>query len=147
MFFLLLLSDSLEDLGLLDTNDAVSLVLTLLALLTRSLGLLEEADAGTAVTGLEGLEGLLVVVDQTETGGLATTKVGLEAEHLDELLVRQFVHLGQLLAELLLGDGATTRVDDIQNLCSPASHVASVTTTSNNHKSVNFSSHSCSFLR
>jgi hypothetical protein len=52
------------------------------------------------VLGLELLHGVNVVVDQTEPSGLATTKLSAEAEEADARVVRDIVHLGELLAEL-----------------------------------------------
>ena len=112
----LLLSSTTEDLSLLDTDDASSLVLTLLTLLTRGLGLLEETNAAKAVAGLIGLQSLHVVVDQTKTGGLTSSESSLEAIDHNELLIGDFVHLGHLGGDLGLGDSGASRVDDIHDL-------------------------------
>jgi hypothetical protein len=68
-----------------------------------------------AVLGLELLGRLQVVVDQSKASGLSTTESGAETEAEDDLLV-DLVHLGELLAELILGDVGTSGVDDIHDL-------------------------------
>ena len=68
-----------------------------------------------AVLGLELLGRLQVVVDQSEAGGLSASESGAETEDEDNLLV-DLVHLGELLAELILGDVGAGRVDDIHDL-------------------------------
>ena len=113
---LLLATNTTEDLSLLNTNDASSLVLTLLTLLTRGLRLLEESNAAEAVARLVGLQSLHVVVDQTKTSGLTSSESGLEAIDHNELLIGNFVHLGHLGGELSLGDRGASGVDDINNL-------------------------------
>jgi len=62
--------------------------------------------------GLELLHGLVGVVDESEAGGLATTVLGAETEDGDLVLVG-LVELGELLAELILGDVGTVGVEDI----------------------------------
>ena len=68
-----------------------------------------------AVLGLELLGRLQVIVDQSEASRLSTTESGAETEAEDNLLI-DLVHLGELLAELILGDVGTSRVDDIHDL-------------------------------
>lgn len=111
----LLLTDTTEDLGLLNSDDAGSLVLTLLTLLTGSLGLLVETDALEAVARLVGRQSLGVIVDQTETSGLTSSISNLEAIDHDELLISDFVHLGHLGGQFSLGDGGTAGMDDIDD--------------------------------
>jgi hypothetical protein len=62
--------------------------------------------------GLELLQGLGGVVDQSEAGGLATTVLRAETEHGDLVLVG-LVQVGQLLAELVLGDVRAVGVEDV----------------------------------
>lgn len=62
--------------------------------------------------GLELLQGLGGVVDQSEASGLATTVLCAEPEHGNLVLVG-LVKVGQLLAELILGDVGTVGVEDI----------------------------------
>lgn len=62
--------------------------------------------------GLELLHSLGRVVDQGETGGLATTEVGAQTENID-LLGGSLVQAGQLLAEGSLGDAGLSRVEDV----------------------------------
>jgi len=68
-----------------------------------------------AVLGLELLGRLQVVVDQSEASGLSASESSAETEDEDNLLI-DLVHLGELLAELILGDVGAGRVDDIHNL-------------------------------
>jgi hypothetical protein len=68
-----------------------------------------------AVLGLELLGRLQVVVDQSKAGGLSASESGTETEAEDNLLI-DLVHLGELLAELILGDVGTSGVDDIHDL-------------------------------
>ncbi len=67
-----------------------------------------------AVLGLELLGRLQVIVDQGEAGGLSTTESSAETEAEDNLLI-DLVHLGELLAKLILGDVSASGVDDIHD--------------------------------
>jgi hypothetical protein len=78
----------------------------------RLLDLGGHANTDKTVVGLELLHGLVGVVDESETSGLATTVLGAETEDGDLVLVG-LVELGQLLAELVLGDVGTVGVEDI----------------------------------
>jgi hypothetical protein len=78
----------------------------------RLLDLGGHANTDKTVVGLELLHGLVGVVDESETSGLATTVLGAETEDGDLVLVG-LVELGQLLAELILGDVGTVGVEDI----------------------------------
>lgn len=69
-------------------------------------------NADQTVGGLELLQGLNGVVDQSEAGGLATTVLGAETEDGDLVLVG-LVQVGQLLAELILGDVGAVGVEDV----------------------------------
>lgn len=69
-------------------------------------------NADQTVGGLELLQGLDGVVDQSEAGGLATTVLGAETEDGDLVLVG-LVQVGQLLAELILGDVGAVGVQDV----------------------------------
>ena len=62
--------------------------------------------------GLELLQGLGRVVDQSEASGLATTVLCAEPEDGDLVLVG-LVQVGQLLTELILGDVGAVGVEDI----------------------------------
>ena len=80
-----------------------------------SRGLLDlggHANADKTVVGLELLHGLVGVVDEGEASGLAATELGAETEDGDLVLVG-LVELGELLAELILGDVGTVGVEDI----------------------------------
>jgi hypothetical protein len=68
-----------------------------------------------AVLGLELLGRLQVVVDQSEASGLSASESSAETEDEDNLLI-DLVHLGELLAELILGDVGAGRVDNIHDL-------------------------------
>lgn len=61
---------------------------------------------------LELLQGLGGVVDEGEAGGLATTVLRTEAEDGDLVLVG-LVQVGELAAELILGDVGTVGVKDV----------------------------------
>lgn len=61
---------------------------------------------------LELLQGLVGVVDEGETGALATTILRAEAENGDLVLVG-LVEVGKLVAELILGDVRAVGVEDI----------------------------------
>jgi hypothetical protein len=78
----------------------------------RLLDLGGHANTDKTVVGLELLHGLVGVVDESETSGLATTVLGAETEDGDLVLVG-LVELGELLAELILGDVGTVGVEDI----------------------------------
>lgn len=56
-----------------------------------------------SVVGLELLQRLVGVVDESEASGLATTIVGSHSEDGDGVLLN-LVGLGELLAEVILGD-------------------------------------------
>lgn len=83
---------------------------TLLA--RRLLDLGGGTNADQTVGGLKLLQGLGGVVDQSEAGGLATTVLGAETEDGDLVLVG-LVQVGQLLAELILGDVGAVGVQDV----------------------------------
>ena len=96
------------------TADLEALVLGLLDGLAGLLGAGLDALADEAVLGLELAEGVFVVVDEAEAGGLATTELGAEAEHDGELGIG-LVHAANNLGELVLGNIGTAGVDDIDN--------------------------------
>lgn len=76
------------------------------------LNLVGGTDADQTVVRLELLQGLLGVVDQSETGALATTVLCAETEDGDLVLVG-LVQVGQLLTELILGDVGAVGVEDV----------------------------------
>ena len=96
------------------TADLETLVLGLLDGLAGLLGAGLDALADEAVLGLELAEGVFVVVDEAEAGGLAATELGAEAEHDGELSIG-LVHAANNLGELVLGNIGTAGVDDIDN--------------------------------
>ena len=96
------------------TADLEALVLGLLDGLAGLLGAGLDALADEAVLGLELAEGVLVVVDEAEAGGLSATELGLEAEHDGELGIG-LVHTADNLGELVLGNIGTAGVDDIDD--------------------------------
>ena len=73
--------------------------------------------------GLKLLEEVHGIVDQGKASGLATTKVGTETKARDNIRC-DFVHLGQFLSNLLLGDGCSARVEDINNLSEMARYTS-----------------------
>lgn len=96
------------------TTDLLALVLGLLDGLTRLLctGLNSKTDE--TVLGLELAEGIFVVVDDAESGGLSSSELGAESEKDDKLGVG-LVHASDNFLELGLGNVGTSRVDDINN--------------------------------
>lgn len=76
------------------------------------LDLVGHADADKSVVWLELLHGLVAVVDEGEAGALATTVLGAETEDGD-LVLGSLVQLGQLGAELILGDVGAVGVEDV----------------------------------
>lgn len=76
------------------------------------LDLAGHANADESVVGLELLHGLGGVVDEGEASGLATTELGAETEDGD-LVLGGLVELGELLAELILGDVGAVGVEDV----------------------------------
>jgi hypothetical protein len=96
------------------TADLEALVLGLLDGLAGPFGAGLDALADEAVLGLELAEGVLVVVDEAEAGGLAATELGAEAKHDGELGI-SLVHTTDNLGELVLGNIGTAGVDDIDN--------------------------------
>ena len=93
-----------SDLGLLGAPDLLHPVLLFLLLLSRLLGLLlDHVLSGQPVLGLKLLGKVHGVVDERETGRLATAEVGLEAVG-EDAIWGALVHLGDLFADLSLGD-------------------------------------------
>jgi len=60
------------------------------------------------------LQGLGRIIDERKTGCLSTTKLSLETEDIDLVLVG-FVEFGKLGSELVLGDVGAVGVEDIDN--------------------------------
>jgi len=96
------------------TADLEFLVLGFLDGLSRVLLLLGDALAHHAVLWLELDHGVLVVVDEAESGGLATSELGAESEDDGELGVG-LVHASQQLAELALGNIGASWMDHIND--------------------------------
>lgn len=96
---------------------------TLLSAGLLDLGGLAVADE--PVVGLELLHGLGAVVDEGEAGALATTVLGAETEDGD-LVLLGLVELGELLAELILGDVRAVGVEDVtvQFIVSPSCSIS-----------------------
>lgn len=76
------------------------------------LDLLGSTDTDETVVRLELLQGLLGVVDEGEASALATTVLRTEAEDGDLVLVG-LVQVGELAAELILGDVGAVGVEDV----------------------------------
>jgi hypothetical protein len=76
--------------------------------------MLRKTYSDETVLGLELLGSLKRVVDQGESGSLATTELGLVAKAEDNFLL-SLVHLGELLTELVLGHIGTAGMDDIDD--------------------------------
>jgi len=108
--FLVLLRTTLR---LRRTSELLGSVLSLLALL--SAGLLDlgcVSNSDESVVGLELLHGLDAVVDEGETGRLATTVLCPHTEDVDLVLVG-LVHFGESGAQVVLGDVGSVGVEDI----------------------------------
>ena len=67
-----------------------------------------------SVLGLELLGVVHGLVDEGETGALATTEGRLEPEG-DDQVGRRLVHLGQVVADLRLGDRRLAGVKDVDD--------------------------------
>lgn len=97
------------------TEDLLATVLLLSTLLFGDLvDLLREAGTHKAVTGLELLHGGGAVVDEAESGALAATELGAEAEHGDGILIGVVV-LGETLTKLVLGHVGTGGMKDVND--------------------------------
>lgn len=62
--------------------------------------------------GLKLLQGLGRIVDETETGGLATTELCSQTEDAD-LVLLGLVEGGELVSQLILGDVGSAGVEDV----------------------------------
>lgn len=114
---LLLLLGSVLDTG---TSHLEVSVLSLLSLLSR--GLLDlgaKTVSNQSVVGLELLESLGGVVDETEAGGLSSTELGSETENGHSILLGR-VGAGKLLSELVLGHVSGGGVQDVDDELSSA---------------------------
>lgn len=101
--------------GSLGTEDLLVSVLLLLSLLSGSLlDLLSQTVSDQSVSWLKLLGVGNGLVDQTETGGLATTELGSEAENGNSVLV-SLVNLSQLLSQLILGDVSSVWVQNVND--------------------------------
>jgi len=105
-------------LGTLDLCCSPERLLSVLALLALlSAGLLDlagQSNTNQSVVRLELLQGIGRIVDESETGCLATTELGLETEHVD-LGNGRLVHLSELCAEVILGDVCAVGVKNVDN--------------------------------
>lgn len=111
----LLSSSHLLSVSLLGTEDLLVSVLLLLSLLSGGLlHLLGQTVSNQSVSRLELLGVSSRLVNQTETGRLATTELGSETKHGDSILVG-LVQLGQSLSQLVLGDVGSVRVQDVDD--------------------------------
>lgn len=113
-FPFLLLCRSSTDLGLGRAAHLLHSVLSFLALLTGGSLALVEAVSLESVLGLELLCVVEGVVDERKAARSAATKVGLEAEAEDDI-GGGLVHASQLVADLLLRDGRSVRVDHVDD--------------------------------
>ena len=96
------------------TADLEALVLGLLDGLTRLLGTRFKSKTDETVLGLKLAEGILIVVDDAESGGLSTSVLVTESEETNELAIG-LVHASDNILQLGLGHIGTARVDDINN--------------------------------
>lgn len=113
-----LISVSLSNLlgvGGSSTKDLLVSVLLLLSLLSgRLLNLFSQTVSDQSVGWLESLGVSNGLVNQTETSGLSTTKLGSETENRDSVLV-SLVQLSQSLSQLILGDVSSVWVQDVDD--------------------------------
>lgn len=72
-------------------------------------------NQGKAMLGFKLLEEVHGIIYQSKSCWFAATKVGTETKAGDHIRC-DFVHLGQLLRDLLLGDGGSAGVQDIYDL-------------------------------
>lgn len=99
----------------LGTEDLLVSVLLLLSLLSGGLlNLGVQAVSDQSVGGLESLGVSSGLVNQTETSGLSTTKLGSETENRHSVLVG-LVDLGQSVTQLVLGDVGSVRVQNVND--------------------------------
>lgn len=109
-----LLLGGLSDLGLLRSANLLHSVLAFLALLASDSLDIVESVASETMLGFELLGKVEGVVDEGETGGFAASEVCSESE--DEAHVGcDFVHRGELVADVLLGDGGESGVENVAN--------------------------------
>ena len=111
----LLLLLGVGSLGLGSSSDFLHSSLHFLELLSSLLAL----DGSELVSEKEGLGVVLlssvgIIVDASESGGSATTELGVESENGDVLWLG-VEHLGELLLDNNLGDGSLIRVDQLNN--------------------------------
>ena len=78
----------------------------------RLLNLACKSNTNQSVVGLELLQRLGRIVDQSETSCLSTTILSLQTENVDLILVG-LVHFGELATEFILGDVGSVWVEDI----------------------------------
>ncbi len=96
------------------TADLLPLLLRLLECLPAPLLLLGESLPHESVLGLELQQCVLVIVDDAESGRLASAELGAEAEEHDKLRVG-LVHAADDALVLGLGDVRATGVDDVHD--------------------------------
>lgn len=110
-----LVSTSSLGLSLASTEHLLATVLLL-----GTLGLGHLVDLGSksvsdkTVTGLELLEGLSRVVDESESSGLSTSVLSSQTEHRDSVLLG-LVDGSELFSELVLGDVSPVRVENVDH--------------------------------
>lgn len=118
------------------TKDLLASVLLLGSLgLGDLLNLSSQTVSDKSVSGLELLQGLLGVVDETETSGLSATKLGSKTKDGDSVLLG-LVKSTNLLSELVLGDVGSVGVKDINNKLSSSKKRVSNELSSSNGNSV-----------
>merc|ERR1711983_404191 len=84
-------------------------------LLSAGLGLsLNNSLSDESVLGFELLGKVHCVVDEGESGGLATSEVGLEPEGEDSV-GSAVLHLGELFPDVRLADGGLAGVEDVDD--------------------------------
>ena len=96
------------------TSDLLSLVLRFLDRLSGCFFRFCNTLADHSVLWFEFDHGFFVVVNQTEPGALAATKLGSESEQDSEFRI-SLVHVRQKLGEFILGYIRPSRVNDIHN--------------------------------
>ena len=76
------------------------------------LNLRRNTNTNQSVVGLELLQCLWGIIDESETGCLSTTELSSQTENIDLILVG-LVEFGELASEFFLGDVGTVGVEDI----------------------------------
>ena len=103
------------NLGFLCSTYFLGSVLSFLSLFTSNVFSCEKSRTNKTIFGLILLDKLHVVVDQTETSCLATSKMCSKSIKLDCLWIGYFVHFGDFLFQFSLWNICSSMVNNIKN--------------------------------